>query len=406
MNSQSLSLRVLMLSDVYFPRVNGVSTSIQTFRNDLATLGCDSVLVAPRYPSTRADEDGIVRVRSRYLPFDPEDRLMVARDLERTCTTLARDCDLVHVQTPFAAHRTGVRVARRLGLPVLETYHTYFEQYFHHYLRMLPRAPLSWLARLISRSQCNAVDAVVAPSQPMADVLVAYGVSTPIEVVPTGLDLRKFARGNGARFRTELGIAPARPVILSVGRVAFEKNLRFLIDVLERVRCSIPDVLLVIAGEGPALGALRREVAARGLVPNVLFVGYLDRGGGLLDCYCSADVFVFASRTETQGLVLLEAMALGIPVVSTAIMGSAAVLEGAQGAVTVDDHLPAFASAVAELLRSPRRRAELGVQAARFVAEHWSSLEMARRMEDLYRRCVRRSAISSLPDRDLADRES
>ena len=122
------SPRVLMLSDVYFPRVNGVFTSIQTFRRDLDAEGCHSILVAPRYPEAREDEPGVVRVHSRYLPFDPEDRVLVAGELERAVLARRGEFDLVHVHTPFAAHRVGRRLARRLGVPVVETHHTFFER--------------------------------------------------------------------------------------------------------------------------------------------------------------------------------------------------------------------------------------------------------------------------------------
>ncbi len=382
--------RVLMVSDVYFPRVNGVSTSIQTFRHDLAELGVSTLLVAPEYPQPRVDEPGVLRVRSRYLLLDPEDRLMVAAELERACLSVAGQYDLVHVQTPFLAHRVGVRVARRLGLAVVESYHTYFEEYFHHYLPFLPRRLLSTLARRISRRQCDAVDAIVAPSPQMAAALEAYGVGIPIEVISTGLDLGRFKGGDGERFRRERAIEPARPVLLNVGRVAFEKNIAFIIDVLERVRRSVPHVLLIIAGEGPALGALKKLVGHRRLDANVLFVGYLDRGTGLLDCYRGADLFVFASRTETQGLVLLEAMALGVPVVSTAVMGTKAVLEDARGASVVDEDREQFAAAVVRLLEDRSAREALGAEAARFVAARWSSKEMARRMLQLYERVLGR----------------
>jgi 1,2-diacylglycerol 3-alpha-glucosyltransferase len=388
MTSTRTPPRVLMISDVYFPRVNGVSTSIQTFRNDLGRLGVESWLVAPEYPAARADEPGIVRVRSRYLPLDPEDRIMVGAALERECRALAVRCDLVHVQTPFLAHRVGVRVARRLGLPVLESYHTYFEQYFHHYLPFLPASVTSRIARRISRTQCNAVDAVVAPSPQMAAALDAYGVDTPIEVIATGLDLGKFRGGDGTRFRRARAIAAERPVLLNVGRVAFEKNLVFLIDVLERVKADVPDVLLVIAGEGPALHGLAKLVARRHLAGNVLFVGYLDRGGALLDCYRSADAFVFASRTETQGLVLLEALALGVPVVSTAVMGTKTVLEGARGAIVVEEDRDAFAAAVVSLLADRAYRARLAAEGPRYIAANWSGPEMAARMCRLYERLI------------------
>ena len=369
MSTEPETPRVLMLSDVYFPRVNGVSTSIQTFRRDLEGLGCDTWLIAPEYPVNRSDEPGILRVRSRYLPLDPEDRVMIRRSFRRVAATLDGQVDIVHVQTPFLAHYWGAKLARRWNARLVVSYHTYFEQYFHHYLPLVPELVLKGLARTVSRAQLNRVDQVIAPSVQMAEALAGYGVTTPIEVLPTGLDLELFAGGDGARFRRAHGIDAARPVMLTVGRVAFEKNLEFLIDVVERVRAAVPDVLFVVAGEGPALEPLRKRAARRGFAENVLFVGYLDRATGLLDCYRSADVFVFASRTETQGLVLLEAMALGTPVVSTAVMGTKTVLAEAPGAVVVDENEARFARAVGDLLRDEPRRRALGAAAARDVAE-------------------------------------
>jgi glycosyltransferase involved in cell wall biosynthesis len=399
MSSLSCAPRVLMLSDVYFPRVNGVSTSIQTFRADLQALGCATLLVAPQYPQARTDEPGIERVASRYLPFDPEDRVMVRRELERACASLEGRFDLVHIQTPFLAHGMGVRLAARLGIAAVETYHTYFEHYFHHYLPLLPRFALRAAARAISRAQCNAVAAVIAPSQPMADALRAYGVRTEIRVIPTGLDVQRLDRGDGDRFRARLSVDRGRPVMLNVGRVAFEKNIGFLIEVVERVRQAVPEVLLVIAGEGPALPALRRRVAELGLAENVRFVGYLDREGELLDCYRSADVFVFASRTETQGLVLLEAMALGVPVVSTAMMGTKDVLEGASGAIVVEENTHLFAEAVVGVLTNRARRAALGAESRAYVAGRWSSAAMAQRLLDLYEEVSSRGAVRSSLER-------
>jgi glycosyltransferase involved in cell wall biosynthesis len=145
-------------------------------------------------------------------------------------------------------------------------------------------------------------------------------------------------------------------------------------------------VLLVIAGEGPALNALRRDVNELGLDNNVLFVGYLDRRDALLDCYRAANVFTFASRTETQGLVVLEALALGVPVVSTAILGTREVLAGARGALIVDEDLEHFADAVTRVLIEPALQRQLADAARAHVRDKWSSEQMALRMLRLYER--------------------
>ncbi len=376
--------RVLMLSDVYFPRINGVSTSIRTFRRDLAALGCHSLLVAPAYPGAAEDTEDVIRIRSRYLPADPEDRLMVYRELGHAAREVAEGFDLVHVQTPFLAHYAGVRLGRELGIPVVETCHTYFEHYFQHYLPWIPAGLLRGLSRALTRSQCKHVDHVISPSTQMADALRRYGVKSTVEVIPTGLDMDRFTAGDGARFRRDHGIDPKRPVLLNVGRVAHEKNLGFLFDVLASVRRDVPDVLMVLAGEGPARTGLQARARAEGLDDNLCFVGYLDRDKELLDCYRAADLFIFASRTETQGLVLLEAMATGLPVVSTAVMGTASVLADAHGALVAEESVAEFSDAVIFLLRSPQRRLEMADEARQFVERNWSSREMAARMLGLY----------------------
>ena len=385
-------MRVLFVSDVYFPRVNGVSTSIRTFRQDLATCGVETLLVVPSYVQSGAplsgdsppDEPGILRVPSSGIPKDPEDRRMQWGGLNRVLSTIPRgQVDVVHIQTPFIAHYAAARFARRNGLPCVATYHTFFEEYLHHYVPVLPRSIGRYLARSFTRSQCADVQALIAPSDPMRDVLLEYGVSTPIHVLPTGLPADRFNPGIAERFRTEQGIPAGRPLVTYVGRVAHEKNIEFLVKVFVEVRKTVPEAMLVIAGEGPAREPLRQLVARLGLEKDVHFAGYLDRNTGLLDCYAAANVFVFASRTETQGLVLLEAMAQGAPVVSTAELGTRSVLKAGCGALVVEEQLQPFTAAVVQVLQDAALRSDLA-ERGRTYARTWSSAIMARRLADLY----------------------
>jgi glycosyltransferase involved in cell wall biosynthesis len=379
-------VRVLFISDVYFPRVNGVSTSVRTFRHDLAACDVETVLVAPDYGLFDTEpEEGVVRVAATGVVGDPEDRRMRWGALTRALENLASDdFNLVHIHTPFVAHYAGVRAARRLKIPCVATYHTFFEEYLHHYIPVLPRALGRTLARRFTRSQCRDVAALIAPSEPMRDVLLEYGVTTPIHIVPTGLAAHRFQPGNGARFRAAHDLPADRPLMLYIGRVAHEKNIDFLVRVFAQVRSSVPNALFVIAGEGPARESLRQLVASLGFAQHVHFVGYLDRDTALLDCYAAADVFVFASRTETQGLVLLEAMAQGAPVVSTAKLGTRSILKEESGALIVDEEVDAFAATTARVLTDRQLRATLARQ-GRTYAREWASLAMARRLTELYR---------------------
>lgn len=381
-------MNILMISDVYFPRINGVSTSIATFRGSLATLGHASMLIAPDYAAPADDDAGIVRVPSRYLFLDPEDRILKARDILSQESRLRNlRFDLLHIQTPFIAHHVGVKLARRLGIPAVETYHTYFEEYLYHYIPFLPKSLVKSMARSLTRRQCNHADAVIVPSCAMHEVLQGYGVRAPVSVIPTGIDPGDLPAGSRERFCSTHGIDPSRPLLVHIGRVAHEKNIAFLLDVLNEVRRVIPEVLLIIAGEGPALLSLRRKALELGLERNVRFLGYLRRGHALSDCYCAGDAFIFASATETQGLVLLEAMTLGIPVVSTAVMGTRDILAAGKGALVAGETVPGFADKIIRLLGDPQLRERLGKDAKQHAAV-WSAEIMARRLVEFYRQVI------------------
>ncbi|AHE98792.1 glycosyltransferase [Thioalkalivibrio paradoxus] len=384
-------MRVLMLSDVYFPRINGVSTSIQTFRRDLRSMGHEVDLIAPAYPGTeRETEPGLRRVPSHYLFFDPEDRMMSGRFIRRSLPELAqRGYHLLHVQTPFVAHYAGLHLRRKLGLPLVETYHTHFEDYLSHYLPWLPARWLRHVARRFTRSQCNQVDAVVVPSTPVRETLEAYGVDKPAQVIPTGLDIDRFQGGDGPRFRDRLGIPADRPVLVHVGRVAHEKNIDFLLRMLGQVTREVPDVLLMIVGEGPARPHLQRLAMQLRIERNVMFLGYLDRERELLDCYSAGDAFVFASHTETQGLVLLESMASGVPLVALSALGTRDILAAHRGALVPEPNETDFADKTVRILRDHRLRAELAADARAYV-QNWSADVMARRMLAFYGEVLQR----------------
>jgi glycosyltransferase involved in cell wall biosynthesis len=221
----------------------------------------------------------------------------------------------------------------------------------------------------------------------MLDVLRGYGIHGRTEVIPTGLPSDELPEGDGRRFRAAHGIDQDRPLLLYVGRVAHEKNIDFLLRVTQQLRGACPDILLVIAGEGPAERSLRQLAEQLDLGRHIHFVGYLSRGQALADCYAAGDVFVFASRTETQGLVLLEAMKLGTPVVTTAVMGTASIMADRRGGLVAKEDVIHFAGQCLALLRDAALRQRHAQQARRKAAD-WSAPVMAERMLDLYERLI------------------
>jgi glycosyltransferase involved in cell wall biosynthesis len=289
------------------------------------------------------------------------------------------------------AHYLGLKLGHLLNVPCVETYHTFFEDYLHHYLPWIPTGLARSMARGISRRQCNAVNAIVAPSQPMLDVLREYGVKVKAEVIPTGLQAHSFASADGDAFRTKHGIALKRHVLLYVGRVAFEKNISFLLDMVVELRKQKPGVLLMIAGEGPAEASLHKKVQELQLQNNIKFIGYLDRNTELNACYKAADVFVFSSKSETQGLVLLEAMAQAVPVVAIAELGTKSILIEGEGALIAPEDAIVFADRVLSLINDDSKREQLSVAAKKYAEKRWTSRAQAERMAQFYEQLLSQS---------------
>ncbi len=392
------AMRILMISDVYFPRINGVSTSIESFRHALADLDVDVHVIAPHYPAPHPPDDRVIRVPSQRVPFDPEDRLMHQGPLKQALHQAAsNNYDLVHVQTPFAAHYAGLKFADSQHLPCVATYHTHFEEYLYNYVPIVPKGVLRSMARQLAQRQCNALDAVIVPSRAMQDTLTAYGVTAPMHRVPTGIPVAHFRRPASAdisdAFRQRHGIPSDAPMALFVGRAAHEKNIGFLLDAMPHALQDCPQLVMTIAGEGPALPALKRQAERLGISAQVFFVGYLDRQTELPECYAAADIFAFASRTETQGLVLLEAMAAGVPVLAFAYLGTREIVEPRRGALPAPQTVEAFGQALASLANDPAQRQQMATDAIAF-ADEWTTDACAQRMADVYHSLVYHSLVS------------
>jgi glycosyltransferase involved in cell wall biosynthesis len=393
-------MNILFISDVFFPRVNGVSTSINTFATELRALGHQVTLIAPSYTDEDKQEEWIVRVPSHKIYFDPEDRLMNFSKLKALLPWIRdKHFDIIHIHTPFTAHYVGIHFGKKLDIPVVETYHTFFEDYLHHYLPFIPQFISRKLARTISRRQCNAVDGIVSPSKPMLDVLKQYGIKTPAEVVATGLDESSFASVDGEHFRMSHDIPLAQPMLLFVGRVAHEKNIGFLLEMHVELIKKHPDALLVITGEGPAEESIKHSIEKLGISNKVRMIGYLDRGHELIACYKAADIFVFASKSETQGLVLLEAMAQGTAVVAIAELGTKSILIEGEGVLIAKDDINDFADKASILLSDAPKRQMIGDKGRQYAQEKWGAGVLAKKVAKFYKSTTnQKSSLSRYMD--------
>ncbi len=382
-------MKIALVTDTYFPRINGVGASTQTFAREFAALGHEVHIYAPAFPG-HVDEPlpyQIHRFPSWYLFFDPEDRLPRPNaDKKLIQHFLDQKFDIVHTQTPFSLGQAAIPWARKSGAKVAHTYHTHFAAYVEHYLWFLPTNLTIKYAKRLSRKYCDSCDLIITPSSEMRKVLLSYDVSKPVEVIPTGILLSKFDGADPKKFREKYGFKPEDKILLFMGRVAEEKNIDFLLDVHQELLPQMPHLKFVIAGAGPSKERLEKKVHDLKLNDSVLFPGYLV-GEEWRNCYSGVDLFIFASVTETQGLVISEAMAAGTPVVAVGEMGVKDVMASGKGGIMTRMDHKEFTEAVRRMLTDEAfyktKKAE-----ARPEAENWSSTSMAKKMLAAYERTL------------------
>jgi 1,2-diacylglycerol 3-alpha-glucosyltransferase len=392
-------MKVAFTSDVYWPRINGVTVSTNIFLNELTKLGHQVHLWAPAYPVAEDQkklhhtDPRVHRLNAFGLFFSKEDRLVSGFQKGRFFKELdAFAPDLLHIQTEFGMSWMALPYARKRHVPVVQTCHTYFEQYINFYLPWLPKEFAKKLARSLTYRWFKRADAIITPTEPMKAVLESYGITCPITVVPTGIPEEDFEgvdkaqERRNSRWLLQFPQMKGRKVLLYVGRVGQEKNVDFLLDVVERVKKTQPNVLLVVAGNGPYLETFKANASKRGLAAFVLCLGYVGREE-LKHLYGLADVFTFASVTETQGLVTIEAMMCGTPAVAIGKMGTKEVMAGDNGGYMVDEDPEAFSAAVIKLLADPVLYQAKSAE-ARSYAQNWTAARMALRIETLYKQVL------------------
>lgn len=369
------SLRIGLLSDVFLPDPNGVSTSVLLLQRELRRRGHRAVIVAPRFPGHHDPEGmhGVVRIPSMVNPALPRQRLAFP-----SRRRLPGPFELIHTHTPGALGFWGARLARRWEVPHLTTFHTHLEHYAHYVpgLSTLERHA-GVLSRIVRRFY-SAADLVIAPTEASRLALAGYGVHRPSVVLPTGID--------GSLLGDAPAIASPWPAgkrrLLSVGRLGHEKRLDVVLRALAAVRQQ-HDAHLLVLGEGPQEAELRALAASLGLSEHVTFFGPVALAA-IGAYYRSSELFLFASDTETQGLVLAEAQTMGVPVVAVGAGGTLdGVDHGRSGFLVEPGDFRALAAQASRLLGDPDLHASLSGGARQF-ARRFSASKMAEQMLDVY----------------------
>jgi glycosyltransferase involved in cell wall biosynthesis len=399
-----------MFTDAYWPRINGVTVSVDSFSHALVRSGNEVMIICSHYPESEEAErirvkktqtkkelvdagygkPVVVRVPSLPLIISKEDRIAkfskwfwVSKKIE------VFNPDIIHVNTEFVIAEFGFQYAKLHNLPVVYTFHTLWEDYVANYIPLVPTFLLRLVIRRILKNIIRRADTIIVPSVQIQDVLKKYTTKKQAYLLPTGIDPHLFSHDTSetVQFRDILTqkypLLINKRVLLFAGRIAKEKNIDFLLKIVPQVIARHPEAIFLFVGNGPDLYFYTEECERLKIEDHCVFTGYVAREDLAL-IYSMSDIFVFPSLTETQGLVTIEAMLSGTPVVAIGAMGTIQVMNGDNGGFMVHDDPQEFTARVFDLLEDNelyRRKAE----EAKRHAQGWTIETMTAKLEHIYR---------------------
>lgn len=381
---QDRSLRVGMYSNNYFPFVSGVTVSVERLRRGLMTLGDRVLLFVPQYRDEAENDDDIVRADT-IAAFGSKGEFRLSNPflprLRKRLKTFRPD--IIHVHHPFWLGSVGLFMGRLLNVPVVYTYHTRLE----HYAHFVPLPGLLFrnlISHYMIRRFSNKCQGVVVPTHSAEEYLRVIGVTTNTLIQPTGIDTDRFREADPdsiAALRQQYGIEANETVLISVSRISKEKNIDFMLDSLAILR-EDKRFRLLLVGDGPGREAVEDRIRQNGLTSQVTLVGAVSPEE-MANYYHLGDLFVFASKSETQGMVILEAMSAGLPVVAVRSSGIDDVVREGENGFKTPENRQLWAERVGQLMEDAGLREALGQRAQHFAADYDVSV-YARRIHDFY----------------------
>lgn len=379
-------MRIAVFTNCYLPLVNGVVGVVNLLRKGFLEQGHEVSIFAPKFDDYQDEEEGIYRYPAVDLtrkvkypiaaPFSPR----IAKKLKEL------DFDIIHSHHPFVLGPLALKLARKRKTPIVYTFHTQYDQYSHYV--PLPSGLVSWFSKNQVRRFAQAVDQISTPAVSAREVLLGYGVTNDIIVIPNPTDLTRFQKANGDWVKKKYQISQEK-LLINIGRVAPEKNLELLLQSFKLMQTKAPDqIKLMIVGDGPALEGLKQSAFQLGIADKVIFTGMINPSM-TPDYLAAADLFVMTSKSEVKPLAQLEALAAGVPIVAVAAVGANDTITNGENGLLVAEDTEVITQGVLNLVFNPERLAHFK-QGALNAAENYSYQRIAGEYLDLFNRVIRR----------------
>jgi len=387
-------MRVGMFINFYIPSKGGMETSVINLSKGLQDAGHEVFIFAPNYPNWQETEKNVFRYKSFAFTYDDYQYVIpvpFGSNMEEKIRAL--NLDIIHSHQPFSLGWEAKKFAKKLDVPMVFTYHIKFEDYYH-YIFLVPKVVSQKIIKWFVSRYLKQCDAIIAPSSAIKKQLFDSGVKKSVFVIPSGINIDHFAKDSGKRdeIRNKYGVKQNEVLLITASRVVPEKNIDFLVRSFAIIRKIRKDAKLMIVGEGSFRDELDVLVKELGLEESVIFTGLLDKTG-MIAHYQASDIFVFASLTETQGLVAVEAMAAGLPVVAVKASGIEDMIKSGQDGILTDNKEDNFAENAIRVIEDMELRKKMS-ESARINAQEFRISPWTEKVVRLYKEMIEKKKES------------
>lgn len=383
-------MRIAIFTNNYLPNPFGVSVSIESFRRELERRGHTVYIFAPSFKGYADTSRHVFRYPSVEMHFRGV-RFPIAIPYSRKMDKILEkmDIDIIHAQHPNLLGWQARRWAHKKHIPLVFTWHTLYDQYAH-FNPFLPIKISAWLAVRSAVKYANHAESVIIPTVSAKKIITSWGMHNKnTRVVPTGIDEEDFANVDAGIICKKIKLPKDRKVLLLVSRLTAEKNVFFLAEAMALILAEHPDTVFVVAGQGKEKERMRALFKREGVLRRVIFSGVLGRKD-IAGIFSLADIFVYASKSETQGLIIAEAMYAGLPVVALDATGVKDFVMNHVTGLLVKENKKEFSAAVASLLNNKELRMDFSSKAKQIARENFTATLCAEKIIGVYERLMRK----------------
>jgi len=387
-------MRIGIFTNNYLPNPYGVTQSVESFRKQFEKLGHEVFIFAPKWKGYADENPRVFRYPSinTNIKFKFPLAIPYSRKMDKIIEKL--DLDIIHSQHPNLLGTAAMKWARKKKIPLVFTWHTLYDKYAH-FAVIVPEKLAAWWIIRNARNYANKADYVITPTESVKEIIRNWGVTNKnIEVISSGVEEEIYQNADGQMIRNKFGLKDKEILLLLVSRLTSEKNIEFLFRAVIKVLKKNENAKFLVAGDGDLVPKLKLMAKENDLADRIIFQGIVDKSE-IKNYYAAGDIFIYASKSETQGMIITEAMYLGLPIVAVNAPGICDLVQDNINGFLVSEKEEDFSGAVNKLIADANLRKKFGLASAEIAQENFTDKICAEKLIEVYKKAISKCYLIS-----------